>query len=138
MYSAGAAASFDALAIHAYGRKAAPDAAPTPDAINFRRTELLRAEMVRNGDGQKPVFITEGGWNDHPRWVYAVSPAQRIEYTVAAYHWAEQHWPWCTAIALWVFRFPGEQHSVQDYFTFVTPQFLPKPIYRAVQRLTQP
>ena len=137
MYAAGAASSFDALAIHAYGRKAPADAAPEANAINFRRTELLRAEMEKSGDSTKHVFITEGGWNDHPRWVYAVSPAQRIDYSIAAYQWAEEKWPWVTAIALWVFRFPGEQHSVQDYFTFVTPQFLPKPIYKAVQRYTQ-
>ncbi len=136
MYAAGASSSFDALAIHAYGRKAAADAPPASDAINFRRAELMRQVMVQNGDENKAAFITEGGWNDHPRWIYAVSPAQRIQYTLAAYAWAQQHWPWCRAVNLWVFRFPATQNSVQDYFTFVTPQFLPKPIYLAVQRAT--
>jgi hypothetical protein len=136
MYAAGASAYFDVLGIHAYGRRAAAEAAPASGAINFRRSELLRAIMLSHGDGQKPAIITEGGWNDHPRWVYAVSPSQRIEYSVAAYQWAAEQWPWCPAVALWVFRFPAEQNSVQDYFTFVTPQFLAKPIYGAIQRMT--
>ncbi|MEP7199137.1 MAG: beta-galactosidase [Chloroflexota bacterium] len=137
MYAAGASPYFDALAIHAYGRKSPAEALPSADAINLRRAELLRDSMVRNGDERKAAFITEGGWNDHPRWVYAVSPSQRIDYTVAAYRLAQRDWPWCVAIALWAFRFPAEQHSVQDYFTFVTPQFLPKPIYNVVRQMTQ-
>lgn len=38
-------------------------------------------------------------------------------------------WDWCVAVALWAFRFPAPQHTYQDYFTFVTPDFIPKPIY---------
>ena len=68
MYDLGAADYFDALAIHAYGWHFDPDSPPDPEVINFRRTELLRDIMVKNGDGAKPAFITEGGWNDHPRW----------------------------------------------------------------------
>ncbi len=136
MYEAGARDAFDALAIHAYGLRAPADAPASADAINFRRAELIRDIMVQNGDAKKSAFITEGGWNDHPRWVYAVRPAQRIEYTLAAYQIAQHEWAWCQAIALWTFRFPAEQYSVQDYFTFVTPQFVAKPIYRAVQQAT--
>ncbi len=135
MYAAGARDAFDALAVHAYGYRAPADAPASPGAINFRRAELLRAVMVRNGDEKKPAFITEGGWNDHPRWIYAVRPAQRIEYTLEAYRIAQREWDWCAAIALWAFRFPAEQYSFQDYFTFVTPQFVAKPIYRAVQQM---
>ncbi|MCA1617495.1 MAG: endo-1,4-beta-xylanase [Acidobacteria bacterium] len=136
MYAAGARDTFDALAIHAYGLRAASDAQPAPDAINFRRAELLRAVMVQNGDAKKAAFITEGGWNDHPRWVFAVTPAQRIAYTLDAYQIGQRDWSWCAVMALWAFRFPAEQHSIQDYFTFVTPQFVAKPIYRAVQKAT--
>jgi len=72
MYDAGAADFFDILAIHAYGWHSDPDAPPAPDAINFRRSELLREIMVQNGDSHKQAMITEGGWNDHPRWTRAV------------------------------------------------------------------
>ena len=136
MYQAGAASSFDALAIHAYGLTFPPEEPPAADAINFRRVELLREIMVANGDGDKPVYVTEAGWNDHPRWARSVRPGQRIEYTIGAYEWARQNWPWCACVAMWAFRYPAPAHSYQDYYTFVTEEFQPKVIYLEVQKYT--
>jgi hypothetical protein len=135
MYDAGAADFFDTLAIHAYGWHAEPDAPPAPDAINFRRSELLREIMVANGDGEKSAMITEGGWNDHPRWTRAVRPSQRAAYTVRAYEMALE-WPWLDAMALWAFRFPWDARNYQDNFAFVGTDFEPKPIYLEVQAYT--
>jgi len=134
MYNAGAGDYFDILAIHAYGWHFDPDSPPHPEVINFRRSELLREIMVRNGDGHKQAIITEGGWNDHPRWTRAVRPAHRIGYTLRAYEIAQREWDWLSALCLWVFRFPWEQNSYQDYYTFVSTDFEPKPIYEEVQR----
>jgi hypothetical protein len=134
MYDAGAAPYFDILAIHAYGWHFDPDAPADPAVVNFRRTELLRTIMEENGDGAKTAMITEGGWNDHPRWTRAVRPSQRIAYTLRAYTIAAQEWPWLEAIAFWAFRYPWDQKSYQDYFTFVRTDFEPKPIYDEVQR----
>jgi len=136
MYQAGAASSFDALAIHAYGLTFPPEEPPAADAINFRRVELLREIMVANGDGDKPVYVTEAGWNDHPRWARSVRPGQRIEYTIGAYEWARQNWPWCACVAMWAFRYPAPTHSYQDYYAFVTETFQPKVIYLEVQKYT--
>jgi hypothetical protein len=134
MYDAGAADFFDILAIHAYGWHFDPDSPPDPEVVNFRRTELLRAIMVQNGDAHKSAMITEGGWNDHPRWTRAVRPAQRITYTLRAYEIAQEEWPWLDSLSFWVFRFPWDQNSYQDYFTFVRTDFEPKPIYWEVQQ----
>ena len=128
---------FDALAVHAYGGKFPPDEPAAPDAINFARTELLRDVMVANGDGDKPILITEAGWNDHPRWTRAVRPGQRIEYTVRAYQKVLDEWPWAEVLAFWAFRYPAGLRTYQDYFTFVTPDFQPKPIYLEVQRYSR-
>ena len=136
MYEAGAAPYFDMLAIHAYGWHSDPDEPADPTAINFRRSELLRAIMVANGDGDKRAMITEGGWNDHPRWTRAVRPAQRIAYTVRAYEIALDEWEWLDALCLWAFRYPWDAKSYQDYFTFVRTDFEPKPIYEEVRRYT--
>jgi GH35 family endo-1,4-beta-xylanase len=133
MYDAGAAAYFDVLAVHAYGWTFDPDEPPAADAVNFRRTELLRQVMQRNGDGAKPIIITEAGWNDHPRWTKAVRPAQRVAYTLRAYRLALEEWPWVEAVCLWAFRYPRPAGTYQDYFTFVDADFHPKPIYLAVQ-----
>ena len=132
MYDAGAAPYFDALAAHSYGLTFPPDDPPDPDVINFRRVELLREVMEANGDGDKPVFITEAGWNDHPRWTRAVRPAQRIRYTMRAYELTLE-WPWLEALAIWAFRYPWAERNIRDYYTFVTPDFEPKPIYLEIK-----
>jgi len=137
IYLAGGAAYFDALAVHAYGLTLPPDDTPASNKINFRRAELLRNVMVQHGDQNKPVFITEAGWNDHPRWTHAVSPAQRIEYTIGAYEWGKENWPWCECIAMWAFRYPSPQYNYQDYYAFVTDNFEPQVIYLEIQAYTQ-
>ena len=134
IYEAGGAATFDALAVHAYGLTNPPGDPPAADKINFRRTELLRAVMVAYGDETKSIYITEAGWNDHPRWIHGVSPSQRIEYTIGAYEWGRENWPWCRSIAMWAYRYPSPQHNYQDYYAFVTETFEPRVIYLEVQK----
>ncbi|MFP4395903.1 MAG: hypothetical protein ACLFTI_11625 [Anaerolineales bacterium] len=136
MYAAGAGDYFDALAAHAYGLSFSPEMAPAPDLLNFRRVELLREIMIAHGDAHKPIYITEAGWNDHPRWTWSVTPAQRITYTLDAYAWAEEHWPWCPVVAMWMFRTPRPGYNYQDNYAFVTPDFQKRRIYRAVQEYT--
>lgn len=133
MYEAGAQPYFDILAAHSYGWKSPAEEDPAPDRVNFRRTELLREIMVAHGDAAKTVMLTEGGWNDHPRWTKAVTPAERIKNTIAAYDWCDKT-SWVEACALWVFRTPAPSYTFNDYFTFVTPEFDPKPIYWEVQK----
>ena len=133
MYAAGAGDYFDMLAVHAYGLGFSPEEPPAPDALNFRRVELLREIMVAHGDGDKRMLLTESGWNDSPRWTRAVSPGARIDYTLNGYAWAEEHWPWMEAVCTWAFRYPAPQHAYGDYFTLVSPEFVAKPIYEAVR-----
>lgn len=133
MYQAGAAPFFDALAIHTYGFSEPASSPPAPDRLNFRRAELLRAIMERHGDANKPVYITETGWNDHPRWALAVTPAQRIAYTLEAFELAAETWPWAEQLCLWVLRYPVPTLNYPDYFTLVTTDFQRKPIYYAVR-----
>ncbi len=134
LYDAGAAPYFDALALHTYGGTHAPDAPPGDDPRVWRHAEKARAVMVAHGDAAKPAYITEGGWNDSPRWDGAVRPADRVRYTVAAYAYARTQWPWARAVALWQFRLPAATRTAQDNWTFVTPDFLPKPVYLEVQK----
>ena len=136
MLDAGAGEVMDGLAVHAYGWIFPADDPPDPEIINFRRTELVRQVLVVNGYAELPIYITEGGWNDHPRWTRAVKPAQRIENTIRAYELAGS-WPWVEAVALWAFRYPWPARTYLDYFTFVTPEFQPKPIYLEVQRYSR-
>lgn len=136
MYQAGAAAYFDGLAAHSYGLTFPATAEPGPEILNFRRIELVRALMEQYDDGRKQIYITEFGWNDHPRWTMGVKPGQRIQYTLDAFDYAETHWPYVEMMAIWAFRFPAASKGYPDYFTLVTPEFVEKPIYEAIQTYT--
>lgn len=136
MYSAGAASYFDGLAVHTYGLTFPTEAEPAADILNFRRVELVRDVMVRHGDADTPIYITEMGWNDHPRWTLGVQPGQRISYTLDAIRYAEANWPYVEMMAIWVFRFPAPNRSYMDYYTLVTPEFIPRPIYDALRDFT--
>jgi hypothetical protein len=128
-----AEAPFDAVAVHAYGGRAPADQDPAPELVNFRRTELVRQRLVAAGR-DVPIYITEGGWNDHPRWIGAVTPPERVRYTLGAYAWAEKNWPWLEATCLWQFATPWQSYNYIDNYTFVAPDGTPKAIYYAVQQ----
>lgn len=136
LYAAGAAAFFDALAVHTYGLTFPPTTPPDPRQINFRRVELLRGVMTAHGDADTPIYITETGYNDHPRWTRAVRPAQRVQYTLESLEWATAEWPYVQVFAVWVFRLPAPARSYLDYYTLVTPEFISRPLYDALQRQT--
>ncbi len=132
MYDAGAAACCDALAAHTYGWQEPFTQTARPDRVNFRRVELVRRVMEQNGDGAKQVYVTEAGWNDHPRWVHAVRPAQRVRYTLEACRWSESQ-EWLAVMAFWQFRMPWSGASASTYFSFVGYDFTPRPVYYEVQ-----
>ncbi len=134
LYEWGAKDYFDALAVHTYGFKFPPGESPAADVLNFRRAELLHAIMVDHGDGDKPVYVTETGWNDHPRWTKAVSPGQRITYTLESFEYVEANWPWLETLCVWTLRYPAPTYNFFDYFTLVSPDFAPKPIYYELQK----
>ncbi len=136
MLDTGAGEVMDGLSVHAYGWSSPADDPPHPEVINFRRAELVHQLLADKGYADLPIYITEGGWNDHPRWTRAVKPAQRIENTIRAYELVES-WPWAEMAALWAFRYPWPARTYLDYFTFITPDFEPKPIYLEVQRYSQ-
>ena len=136
LYQQGADDYFDALAVHTYGFTFPPESDPAPDVLNFRRVELLRDIMEQYDDTATPIYITETGYNDHPRWSRAVRPAQRITYTLDAIRYATENWPYVEMLAIWKFRTPAPENSYRDYFTLITPEFVEKPIYTAIKTFT--
>lgn len=133
LYKAGAADYFDALAIHTYGFTQPPEEDPAPAKLNFRRAELLYDIMLHYDDSDKPVFITETGWNDNPRWTKAVRPSERVIYTINSLDWVEKNWPWLDKMCIWAFRFPWDANNYPDNFALVGSDFQIKPIYYAIQ-----
>ncbi len=125
-----AGAPFDTLAVHAYGGKAPADEEPHPDRVNFRRIEVYR-DVLQQWGQPKPLIVTEGGWNDHPRWSGAVTPAERLRWTVDAYRLSAA-WADVVAVCFWQFRAPTT-HGYQDNYSFVAADGTPKAIYWAVR-----
>lgn len=136
IYEAGGAEYFDGLAVHVYGLTFPALSDPAESVLNFRRVELMREIMLAHDDGETPMVITETGWNDHPRWSFAVKPAQRIQFTLDALEYAESNWPYVEGLAIWSFRLPAPSKSYMDYYTMVTPEFVTKPIYDALKEYT--
>ena len=93
---------------------------PFPEEVNFRRTEINHELLSAFGDADKPIIITEGGWNDSLRWTNAVLPSERLRWTVEAYAMAER-WDWLAAMCLWQFATPWSTHTYQDNWSFVAP-----------------
>ena len=133
LLAAGAGEYFDGVALHTYGWTAPPEDEPAANLLNFRRAELHFELLAAQGQGGKPVYITEFGWNDHPRWANAVSTGERSEYTLAAYRWAAREWPWLAQLCVWAFRYPVERGDYRDHFTLLTSEFQVKPLYLALQ-----
>ena len=133
MYDAGAARYFDVMNVHAYGWTLPPDDPAGADKLNYARVEMVRRVMEANGDGGKPIIITEAGWNDSPRWAKAVRPGVRIEYTLRAYEKARTEWPEVLAVNVWAFRLPAPAQNYNDFYTLVDSEFQPRPIYTAIR-----
>ncbi len=146
MYAAGAAQYFDILMANAYGFDRPPEDPPDPRVLNFQRLKLLREIMVRNGDGAKPVWLNEFGWNAAPptfppfRLYWGrVTEEEQAAYTVRAVRLARE-WDWLGVINLWYFRQVGDispLDSAEYYFRVVDPDFTPRPLYFAVQQLSE-
>lgn len=143
MYEAGAKGSFDVASANGYGLDQPPDAAPDPKVLNFRRVELLRDIMVKNGDSATPVWFDEYGWNASPEtlseaeknyWRH-VTPQQQAEWTVQGIEYARKNWPWAGVISIWYFRQVGDipPDKAEYYFAMVDPDFKPYPVYDAVK-----
>ncbi|MFN8636866.1 MAG: cellulase family glycosylhydrolase [Chloroflexota bacterium] len=106
MYAAGAKGFMDALGIHNYGGNTAPDRDPGDCGICFRRAEMYRALMVKNGDAGTRIWATEFGWLMDPGfglgqydWM-KVSPQQQADYVVGSYKYARKNWPWMGGMLL--------------------------------------
>lgn len=134
LYEAGAQSYFDVLAVHTYGL-AMPPQTPPDTAPVFRRPERLFEIMRQFGDSQKPVVITEFGWNDYARWSYAVRPSQRVQYTIQAYDYVRQHWQQVQQMCVWMFRTPAPTWRYGDGYALSGTDFDLKPLYFALQQL---
>ncbi len=133
VYAHGIAPYLDGWAMHPYGFGNPPEEPPDPQRLNFRRVELMREIMRRYGD-ERPIYITETGWNESPDYDHGVPPEVRADYTVRAYEYARRNWPWCPVVAMWALRYPRREDPILEGYAFLDLNFHPRPVYEAVRR----
>ncbi len=139
MYNAGAGDCFDIMSAQGYGLwSGAADQRLKPTVINFPHHLYLRDLMIKNGDGHKPIWISEMGWNVVPEGMEArfgrVSEEQQARYTVEAYQRIEQEWPWVGVANTWFLKRPADWEKDQSwyYFRLMEPDFSTLPVYDAL------
>jgi len=142
MYNAGAADYFDIMAMQGYGLYSGPtDQRMQPRVINFSRPRFLRDVMVANGDGHKPIWISEMNWNAAPVDVdprYGrVTPEKQADYLPQAYARIQADWPWVGVANTWYLKRATDaweqNRQPEAYFRLLAPDFTPQPVYAAMK-----
>lgn len=145
MYDAGAAPYFDIMAVQGYGLWSGPtDRRMHPRVLNIGHHRFVRDLMVRNGDGHKPIWISEMNWNAAPDDVEPrygrVSLEQQAAYLPVAYARVEQEWPWIGVANAWYLKRATDAWELnrqpEAYFRLLAPDFTPQPVYDAMRRAT--
>lgn len=144
LYDAGAGGCFDILAAQGYGLFSGPeDYRLRPTVINYPHHLFLRDMMVRNGEPNKPLWITELGWNvvpdGLPQTFGQVNEEIQAGYTVAAYERMGSDWPWVAAGTVWFFKRATDLEKGEPfyYFRLMEPDFTPLPVYDALREASE-
>lgn len=98
-YERGAKECFDIMAYHplTVSTRQFPKPLP-PNARTIAEADRLRAVMVSNGDGDKPMYWTQIGFDTN-----IISPTQQRDY-LNTMRWFSQTRPWVTGLAVYSFR----------------------------------
>jgi hypothetical protein len=147
MYDAGAAPYFDVMAMQGYGLWSGPtDRRMHPRVMNYGRPQFVRDLMVKNGDAEKPIWISEMGWNAVPenapdQRFGRVTLEQQARYTPLAYDRAQAEWPWAGVVNTWYFKRATDEWlkagRPEAFFRLADPDFTLMPVYGSLkERLT--
>ena len=137
---------FDILSMQGYGLWSGPtDHRMRPLIVNYGRNQFVRDIMVRNGDADKAIWISEMNWNVAPEDVEPrygrVSLEQQANFAPLAYERAQEDWPWVGVIAFWYFKRASDDwlqaRAPEAYFQMAEPDFTLMPVYDAMVAYTQ-
>lgn len=146
MYDAGAEDCFDILSAQGYGLWSGPtDHRMRPLIVNYGRNQYLRDIMVRNGDAEKAIWISEMNWNVAPEDVEPrygrATLDQQARWAPLAYQRAQEEWPWIGVVAFWYFKRADDQwlaeRRPEAYFQMAAPDFTLMPVYDTMKTYTQ-
>jgi len=146
LYKSGAKPYFDILSVMDYGLGDSPeDRRVGPERTNFSRLLLAREVMVRNGDEQKPIWVSEYGWLSLPQgwqgqpgtWGKSVDEETQARWTIEGLNRMQREWPWVTNVFVWGFRWVERPEDTgtdpSRYFEVVDHDFTPRPAYLALK-----
>ena len=142
MYDAGAADYFDVMATQGYGLWSGPtDRRMHPRVMNIGRPQYVRDLMVANGDGHKPIWISEMNWNAAPSDVEPrygrVSLEEQSRNLPLAYERIIDEWPWLGVANVWYLKRATDlweqNRQPEAYFRLLAPDFTPQPVYESVK-----
>ena len=154
LYDKGGGDCFDVLSAQGYGLRSGPaDRRLRATSVNVGRHAYYRDIMVRNGDAQKPIWLSEAAWNatldaDLPPEQISLygnygntTQAQAARYMPMLYDRAQREWPWVGNVMYWFFtrKDPFEADQAFYYFRMAEPDyqpekptFTPLPVYHSV------
>ncbi len=138
----------DVQGSHPYGYRSAPDLLP-PEKANtgeytnhpsfyFRRIEQQRLAMIRAGDGDRAMWVTEFGWGSGNFPEFSdVSEETRAQWIMQAVQQARARYPWIGAMFVWNLNWSVFSPSDVSwgYFSLINPDYSPRPAYWAVKGL---
>lgn len=139
LYAAGVQGTFDALAIHPYGFANAPDVPrESNNGLNFSRLLDWREIMQANGDGQKPMWITEFGYpTEQPQALQdrVVDETDQANYLARAYEKTRGEFPFVEMFAVWNIVRDVPPTDEQFGYSLLRSDGSYKPAYASISRL---
>ncbi|MEZ4621746.1 MAG: hypothetical protein R2867_40445 [Caldilineaceae bacterium] len=109
--------------------------------LNIAHHQFVRDLMVKNGDGNKPIWLAEMNWNAAPDGVPPnfgkVSLAQQARYLPIAYARLQAEWPWIGVANVWYLKRATDRWEAEGkpeaYFRLLQPDFTPLPVYESIK-----
>lgn len=146
LYALGARDYTDAIAAKPFGFDSSPyDRIVDPNILNFSRIVALREEMVRHGDGAKPLWASSLAWNSLPAdWTGAasiwgsVSAEEQVSYILGALERADREWPWLAGMVLFHWQPAAEPDNPLWGFAIIDQQNQPTALWTALTEHTPP
>lgn len=127
---------FDAVAVQPYGFGDPPEIDLDAARLNWRRTALVRQELVRLGLDEMPVWATAWGWNafagDAPNPWPSVSAQQQVDYTLNALQLARRDWPWLGPMFLYTWQPDVPLDNPRWGFALIDPDGQETPLLEAI------
>ena len=142
LYELGAHNYFDVMTATGYGIDQPPEEDPADDVINLRRIELLRSILQDYDDTNRPIWLTEYGWNASPDMIPdeeqewgSVTPTQQADWTASGISYMSDNWDWFGVASIWYFRQVGliPPDAPEYYFAMVDLEFTPREVYLSVK-----